>query len=241
MLDQREVLLITITFHFAMLAIVAVFLLNDKKYNHMIFLKNPFLLVKFVGTDAYLMHSFLPYMGWKWKLKVRIKRLWYRFLDKFIIQEYIVDHENLGEHLKKAGFKKPFRVFKDPVWNPQPFDKKEHTGFNILYYDPTDRMNNKESMRWRHGLELIDKAMDFFDSDFNISWIKVDGTADMSWIWPIVDFYARPCRVDGASRMRQEAELNGIPYYWTYENPCFTDLIEAINKIAKNKTNNKNN
>jgi hypothetical protein len=191
-------------------------------------LENPYILAKFVGTDAFLMHSFLPYMGWKWRLKVRFKRLLYRFLDRYIIQEYIVDHENLGEHLKKAGLTKPCRVFRDPVWHPQPFKKQAHEGFNVLYYDPSERMNNKDAMRWRHGLDLIDRAIGFFDLYKDVKWIKVDGTADMSEIWPITDFYARPCRVDGASRMRQEAELNDIPYYWTYEDPSYIDLISAI-------------
>lgn len=188
-------------------------------------MKNPFLLLKFVGTDAFLMQAFIPGMGWKWKLKILAKRILVKFLDRYFVQEYIIDHGNLGDYLRRAGLKKPARVFSDPVKHPRPYTRKKHDGFNVVYYDPSGRKKNKEAIRWIYGIDLIEglkKELPY------INFIAIDGTHDMAKIWPIADFYLRPNRTDGASRLRQEAVINGVPFYWSYE---FPEIDEAKRDI----------
>lgn len=195
-------------------------------------MNNPYVLLKFVGTDAYLMHSFMPHMSFGWRIKVLLKRMLVKFLDRFVIQEYIVDHENLADHLTLAGLKKPKRVFCDPVWHPLRMEKKNHKGFNIVYYDPSKWKKNKKAIQWRFGIDIVENLKKAIpDANF----ICIDGSQDMSMIWPIADFYLRPCRVDGASRLRQEAEINNVPYYWTYRNPSERQALIRI--IESRKSN----
>ena len=61
-----------------------------------------------------------------------------------------------------------------------------------------------------------------------VNWIVVNGSSDMSKIYPIVDFYLRPNRHDGMPCMVRECLENLIPYYWSFEKP---DIQLAIKKI----------
>lgn len=192
-------------------------------------------ILKFRGTDAYLMKSFVPHMGWKWKLKTLVNRLVHKLFDK-VVQEIIIDHHNLEAHLRAAGFKTKIRVVSDPVEHPRPYDKIPHKGFNVLYYDPSRRPDkkNKEAIRWIYGVDVSEAVMKYCAIDYpHINFIVVDRTADMSKVWPITDFYLRPNRIDGRSRMAAEAVINNIPLYHTRGNP---DFFTAINQILHEAT-----
>lgn len=93
------------------------------------------IILKFVGTDAYLMNQFMPFMGFKWKLKTIFNRIIHKILDKFV-KEIIVDDIYLETHLRSAGFKSDIREVKDPVKYPKPIGKFSHNGFNVLYITP---------------------------------------------------------------------------------------------------------
>lgn len=188
--------------------------------------------LRFVGTDAFLMHDFIPGMSWKWRMKTRFLRLWYQFLNIWIDTIY-VDHWVLVDYLRIGGIDGTFIEAPDPIWHPVPEDKLPHEGINVLYYDPSDRKNNPEAIRWIYGIDLIEKAMDDFP---NVHWIKVDGTADMTKVWPVVDIYVRPNRTDGRSRMAEEAKIRQIPTYHTRFTSDYTYLKEFLNEAIKAKS-----
>jgi hypothetical protein len=64
-----------------------------------------------------------------------------------------------------------------------------------------------------------------------MNFIKVDGSQDMSKIYPITDFYLRPNRHDGSSRMIRECEINEIPYYHSTKKPDIFDITVKLKQL----------
>ena len=190
------------------------------------------IVLKFVGTDAYLMDRFMPYMGFKWKIKTILNRIFHKILDRFV-SEIIVADMFLSTHLVRAGFKSKIREVRDSVKYSKPIDKIKHNGFNVVYYDTTEFKKNKKTIRWLYGLDIIDELKEMFP---NVNWIKLDGTSNMVEIYSIADFYLRPNRNDGASRMIQECKINKIPYYHSQSNPDISKIVKQLsNEINKSK------
>lgn len=190
------------------------------------------IVLKFVGTDAYLMNRFMPYMGLTWKIKTIINRFIHKILDLFA-SEIIVDDMYLSNHLIAAGFKSPIREVRDPVKYKEPVYKCKHSGFNIIYYDPSEFKKNKKTIRWLYGVDIIEELKNHFT---NVNWIKINGKANMKDMYQIADFYVRPNRNDGASRMVQECQINNIPYYHSQSNPNILSIIKQIeDEIIKTK------
>jgi len=180
------------------------------------------------GTDSlmlvdYSMRKFSKRPYWF------VFRILIRIIENFIEGHYC-DAENIADNLKKFGVKKQIKVFKDKVWYENKYKKKTHEGFNIIYYNPKGR--DKQFMIWLYGLDLIEQAKEKFPL---INFMELDGTKDMSLIYPVTDFLLRPNRHDGSSRMRQECEIQDIPYYWTQKNPNINDIIKSIQNELDNK------
>ena len=182
------------------------------------------------GTDSLMLVDYSMR-----KIKKRpywfVFRILIRILEYFIEAHYC-DSENVKNNLLKFGTNKKVIVKHDHVNYPEPFDKKKHNVFNVIYYNPKSRAD-KEFSRWLYGIDIIEKVKEKLPQ---VNWIELDGTKDMSEIYPIADFLIRPNRHDGASRMRQECEINDIPYYWTNSNPNVEDCINAIKKEYEEKT-----
>ncbi len=147
-------------------------------------------------------------------------------LINLFIQEHYVDHKLLGFHLQEFGFKQPIFIHQDSLWHPRPYPKREHAGFNILYYYPRNK-KNKHFIDWLYGRDIYLELKQRLDG---INWIVVDGSFDMREVFPIVDFYLRPTRHDGSSRLRRECEINKIPLYWSQQDPDIEEIIEEIEK-----------
>jgi len=147
-----------------------------------------------------------------------------RLIQPFV-QENYVDHKLLKYELIQKGYKN-IKVVEDKLLHEKPYPKENHEGFNILYYFPKDKKNIK-FMKWLYGYDIYEQLVNDLE---NVNWIIVDGSYDMTKIYPIVDFFLRPTRHDGASRMRQECELNNIPYYWSQQNPNIKKAKEEIDK-----------
>ena len=172
------------------------------------------------GTDSlmlvdYSMRRFRKKVYW-W-----IFRRLIRVMD-FFIQEHYCDAENVAENVRRFGTRKKIKVVPDK-FNTTKYNKIKHEGFNILYYFPISY--DKEFTKWLYGYDLFLKAEEYFSDDF---FLVVHGSDDMSNVYPWIDFYLRPNRHDGASRMRQECEIQDIPYYWTQKDPNINDIIKAI-------------
>lgn len=164
------------------------------------------------------------------KRSIRKKVIWFifriiiRFLDKFYIESHYIDSLNLKSRLVKFGVTKPIKVFPDKIKYKKKFPKKKHSKFNVLYYFPK-KTSDIDFWKWIYGYDIYLKLKkEFKDANF----ILVDGFQDLEEIYPIVDFYLRPNRSDGASRMRQECEVQDIPYYWTQKDPSFNDAKQKI-------------
>jgi len=187
------------------------------------------LIAFFQGTDALLISRWnFPCRPYK-----RLYQIWMRIKIKLLnpfINEYWVDHSGLERELRKAGITKIVKLRPDELWYPEPIKKIKHKEFNILYYYPGDRGNAK-LWRWVYGYDIY---LELKQKLKNVHWIVVNGTADMMEVLPVIDFYLRPNRHDGASRLRQECEINNIPYYWTREKPNISEIIKQIEK-AKNR------
>src|SRR6056300_657292 len=178
------------------------------------------------GTDSLML---VDYSMRKWYKKPYwfAFRILARILDKWFVQEHYVDAEHLVYNLVSFGMGRPIKVVRDQLNHPVAYPKRPHFGYNVIYYNPTNRRGgDKEFTRWLYGLDIIEEAKRHTNSFVN--WIELDGYADMSEIYPVADMMVRPNRHDGASRIRQECEINNIPYYWTHKDPILDDLIDTI-------------
>ena len=122
------------------------------------------LIAFFQGTDALLISRWdFPCL-----LRKRFYQIWVRVRTKLLnpfVTEYWAPNSDIAEELRKAGIKKHIRVQKDNVTYPDPFDKKEHEGFNVLYYWPGDG-DNKRLWRWIYGYDIYLYAKKILGSAF---------------------------------------------------------------------------
>lgn len=198
-----------------------------------------------MGTDALTLVTNPPTSSKFWYLKLIFYRLKWRVLHRIFDNHYII-HERLRVHLLEFGVDpekisvakygnektKKRREFSPP--EPGACKKQKHKGFNILYYHPRPACLGGETyIRWKYGIDLIEKAKEIIDYNF----IRVDGTQDLSEVYPIVDFYLRPSRHDGLPRMNLECEANNIPYYYSdHGHPDLRKIINSINYVKSKKS-----
>lgn len=160
--------------------------------------------------------------------KLRKRPYWFVFrilirIMDFFIEGHYCDSENVADNLKKFGTRKPIIVFHDMVNYPEKFEKIPHDTFNVIYYKP--QKPDKDFTSWLYGLDIIEQVKKRLPE---VNFIELNGGSDMREIYPYADFMIRPNRHDGASRMRQECEINEIPYYWTKSNPNIDECVNAI-------------
>jgi len=201
-----------------------------------------------MGTDS-LMLVDVSRRHWKKKLVWKLFRPIIRFLDKFYLDAHYCVSENVADNLRNFGVTKPIKIVRDQELYPHVYPKKEHDGFNIVYYLPKKHTEPK-FRDWLYGLDVVSKISSYLGNKYCVEWclndigdsmgyssinpdirfIVVDGDADMEEIWSIADFCLRVNRHDGHARMIMECENNSIPYYWSKINP---DKYEAIKMIKK--------
>ncbi len=177
------------------------------------------------GTDSLMLVDY--------SMRKRIKRVyWWCFrryvrVSEVFIQSHAVTSWNLADNLHKFGVRKPVGLIPS-VYDQTKYDKVDHAGFNVLFYFP--KGGDRKFKEWLYGYDIYLKIKDI------ISWvnfIEVDGTYDMSTIYPITDFLLRCNRHDGCGRMALECAVNDIPYYHSQKDPNFNDIYEAIIKATK--------
>lgn len=191
-----------------------------------------------MGTDALKLDTFPP-GKWYWSIRIVIERILFKLIEPLFSEHWIV-HERLRKHLLNFGISnRKIKVVIDPPLYPEPFPKEKHEGFNILFYCPpgTDTIFTQ----WKYGTDILDEVDDYLLLDSSIPidyyWILVDGSEDMSKIYPIVDCYVRPSRHDGEPRMVLECKINKIPYYYSEDgNPKVEDIIKFIEEQYAVKT-----
>ena len=162
----------------------------------------------------------------KWMYMFAYK-IFVRIMDVFVEGHYFVADHLVTDDLRKKLKSPILGVLVDPPKYPLELKKKEHKGFNVLYYCPKGR--NQKFINWVYGWDIYEKAKKILDVNF----IHVDGKQDMNEIYPIVDFYLRPNRSDGRPRIIMECVINNIPYYHTIKNP---DINEVVKKIRQERS-----
>ncbi len=183
--------------------------------------------ITWTGTDVLLATKF------QWRLTSKLIYslkclLFARIVDRFV-QKHVVVSEHLIDELKPLRFKKPIEVKPNPVWYPKKYKKRKHAGFNVLYY--RHKSKTPKFTDWIYGYDIIIGLLKYPPLK-NLSVYEVDGSQNMSEVYPIIDFYARPNNHDGNPRMIRECEIQGIPYYHTTSNPSLKDLESAIIKVG---------
>ena len=162
-------------------------------------------LVENPPTDTVLWWIKLIFYRWKWKIL-------HRFFDR-----HLIVHERLRQHLLDFGIKNDkISVQIAPPLYPDKYPKKLHNGFVIMYYHPLPACLGGETyIRWKYGIDFIEQAKSAMFGLRDIHFLKIDGTKDMSKIYPVVDYMLRPSRHDGQPRMNLECDNNNIPYYYS--------------------------
>ena len=155
-------------------------------------------------------------------------RLFAWIADRFYISTHYADSQLIADELKAFGMTKPIEVLLDKLKYTEKYEKIAHEGFNVLVMIKNRPKKDQKLRDWIYGIDIIKDIEKKCRQLPKINLVVVDGTKDMSKIYPIIDFYLRPNRHDGSSRMRQECEIQEIPYYWTNKNP---NKNEAIKKI----------
>jgi len=177
------------------------------------------------GSDVLFLNKYPPSRKIKY-VYMFFYRIFARMLDKFAECHYVVS-EHLIPELKQFGMKKPIKVLADPPLFTKKVKKIVHPDFNVIYYRP--KTNNQVYADWVYGYDIIKEVEKEFEGT-NVHFCELDGNQDMNYVYAEADFYLRPNRHDGNPRMVMECAINGIPYYWSYENPDKGQIIKEIKK-----------
>lgn len=181
------------------------------------------------GTDSLMLVDY--------SMRTFKKKVYWWFFRRFVrigelfIQEHYCDAANIADNLRKFGVNKPIKIVPDQVCYTEKFSKVPHDSFNILYYMPEG--GDRKFRGWLFGYDIFLEVRNHFAGSDHVRFRIISGKSDMEVIFPIIDFYLRPNRHDGASRLRQECDVQEIPYYWTQSNPNAEDAIKAINDVKK--------
>ena len=148
-----------------------------------------------------------------------------RIMDHFIEAHYC-DAENIKDNLINFGTNKWVTVLPDQLKYTEKFAKEAHPVFTVLYYFPDG--GDREFHEWLYGYDIFLKVQEALP---DLNYVVVDGSQCMRFVYPHVDFYLRPNRHDGASRMRRECEVQDIPYYWSQTHPDAKVAIDYIKRL----------
>jgi len=180
------------------------------------------------GTDSLMLVDY--------SMRTFKKKVYWWFFRRFVrigelfIQEHYCDSELIAQHVREFGTKKPVIVVEDVILHTEKYKKEPHELFTVLYYRPV--WKDPKFTSWLYGLDIIDAIIKDKRME-DVKFLSVSGNSNMKYVYPYTDFYLRPNRHDGASRMRRECEIQEIPYYWTQSNPNIEDAIKAINDVKK--------
>ena len=164
------------------------------------------------GTDVLYQLQYPPYIRFRFKVKIFFERIITRLIQPFLEGNSAVS-ENLKEELEGLGYKK-ITVSQIPAVYNKKYPKVKHEGYNVLYYIPKGKKNQK-FIEWLYGWDLM-LGYKTLNPTHNIIEVNGDSSVDMSKIYPIIDLYYRPTRHDGMPRMILECKIQEIPYIWGF-------------------------
>lgn len=164
----------------------------------------PEIIIWWHGTDVLkLYHNNIP--GYN-RLRIFVFRWLWKRMTKLTNLTCYVNTKKLKPYLKEYGFKKI--IVKESYWERKKYKKKVHKGLNILFY--VRQKFNKKYERWIYGLEYLNELQKQID---NVNWIVVDGSQDMTKIYPIIDCYVKVnrCPHSDRNKINKECAYNDIP------------------------------
>ena len=176
------------------------------------------------GTDVLMCTRYPKQSKWRKYPYMFALRLFAKLADIFV-QAHVVVSKHLIEELKPLQLKKPFEI---RASEPGCLDitKREHDGINVLYYRGIGA--NQPLLDWIYGYDIY---LDIKETFPQVNFIEVNGSADMDFLYPIIDFMVRPNRHDGEPRMVMECQDADIPYYWSWSEPNFYIICVWIRRL----------
>ena len=189
------------------------------------FIKEGKMKILWTGSDVMYLLRYPPFISFGFKLKIFCMRIVVKMILPFVQEHYANSQHLIGE-LEQFGISN-IKPYNSELKHPNKYPKKKHDGINIYYYRPYGK-KNPDFIDWLYGYDIIVKLGTRYQQ---FCWIRLNGLEDMEKVFPIMDFYVRPNRHDGSSRLRRECEINDIPYYWSHESPCFDDICAVIEKL----------
>ena len=178
------------------------------------------------GTDALKLVMYPP--GNKlWHVRIFLHRVFWKIAWRFF--EHWVNSQRLTPYLREFGIKNKIEL--KPISCPKYYiDKILHEGFNILFYLPKPKSNQKYK-NWIYGESYIQ----YLEAIEKINLIIVDGSSNMEEIYPTIDCYIKINQHRGSdlNRIGKECIDNNIP---VLQIGCHGySLNEAIDWINTNK------
>jgi len=179
--------------------------------------------LNWTGTDSlmlvdYSMRTFRKKVYW-WIFRRLIRVM------EYFIEGHLCDSELVFRNVVRFGTRKPIWTLLPKLTYTEKFPKKEHSTFTVLYYFP--RGGDLKFTQWLYGWDIFKAVCRAFPE---FRYVVVEGDSDMEYIFPEVDFYLRPNRHDGSSRLRMECEIQEIPYYWSVQNPDLPRIFVMIDE-----------
>ena len=166
------------------------------------------------GSDVLYQLQYPPFIRFRFRVKIFFERIITRLIQPFLECNVAVS-DNLERELRELGYKN-IKVHPDPcsllcgqcdlTLHKGKHKKIKHEGYNVLYYIPKGKKNQK-FIEWLYGWDLM-LGYKTLNPTHNI--IEVNGDSDMSKIYPIIDLYYRPTRHDGMPRMILECKIQEI-------------------------------
>jgi len=175
------------------------------------------------GTDALKLVMYPP--GSKlWYVRIFLHRIFWKVFHRFF--DHWVNSQRLIPYLREFGIKNKIEL--KPVPHPKYIFKRiPHYGFNILFYLPKSKSNQKYK-NWIYGKTYIQ----YFKTIEGIDLIIVDGSADMERIYPVIDVYVKINQHRGSAinRIGKECIDNNIPVLQVgYHGLSLNEAIDWIN------------
>ena len=176
------------------------------------------------GSDALFLVMYPPSKKRKY-IYMFFLRVYARITD-FFVQCHLINHEGLRPALEKFGMKKPIEVREDS-YPTTIYPKKNHPYFTVLFYLP--KTNNQKYADWIYGKVFLD----YLELHHNV--FVIDGSFDMSIVYPIVDCYVKVNRTkyNALNRIGKECLLNKIPvkqlHWYRSDSENLAELKKWIN------------
>ena len=193
----------------------------------------PHIYLHFGGTSVLMLYEKnIPGFS---KFKIMRYRWFIKRLTNLTNLKILIDTERLRPFLIDFGFDPEIISLKEYPWERILVEKKEHIGFNILFYLPYHRHESEKHIDWMYGKEYLDKMYELLDDNIFI----VYGGADMfNNVYPIIDCYVKINRSphNDRNRISKECAYNNIPEkafdVWRSDFKI-GDIIDWINSLKK--------